>query len=266
MSHRLADELLQIILAPLLHVSDERFTSDSPTAFGSNVNFSSSSLLLVCKRWLRVATPLLYEVVVLRSIAQAQSIVDSFIRNRTFALYVKKIRLEGAYSCLWEVFRRCSSLHTIFLTLDLYAGVTVTGLCRSLLVINPTCVILQDKSDTNNVKVKQVFAALLRAIPLWTNLREFYFPYGLGVWRHGLKPEELAEVLVESPTLRTLYAEFPFAWNAGVWSMLAANTNLMFKFHGKAHEAHNLSSVLQKIIKMPGLLERIDLTQLTFIP
>ena len=174
MANRIADELLQMILSPSLHVSDDRFNSVSNAAFGCNANFPTSSVLLVCKRWLRIATPLLYEVVVLRSIAQAQSLVEAFSLHPNFPLYVKKIRLEGAYSCLWDVFRRCSNLHTLCLTLDFYATVTVTGLCRSLLSINPTRVILRDQCSTKNVKIEQVFCKLLEAIPLWTNLVGIY--------------------------------------------------------------------------------------------
>lgn len=176
MANRIADELLKMIIAPSLHVSDDRFSSVSNTAFGCNVNFPSSSVLLVCKKWLRIATPLLYKVVVLRSTAQAQAIVEAFSRNPKFPLYVKKIRLEGAYSCLWDVFRRCSNLHTLCFTLDIYAAVTATGLCRSLLSINPTRVILRDQSETKNVKIERVFCKLLECIPLWTNLVSLLSP------------------------------------------------------------------------------------------
>jgi len=62
MASKLADELLQMIIAPSLTIFHEKFISPSPTAFGENDTVSSASALLVCKRWLRVATPLLYEV------------------------------------------------------------------------------------------------------------------------------------------------------------------------------------------------------------
>jgi hypothetical protein len=153
-----------------MHVFDDRFSSNSKTAFGCNIKFPTSSLLLVCKRWLKVATPLLYRVVVLRSTAQAQALAEVFSQHPRFPLYVRFIRLEGAYSCLLDVIRPCSNLHTICFTLDIYAVVVVTGLCRALYSINPTRVILRDRCDTKNVKTEQVFCKLLECIPRWTNL------------------------------------------------------------------------------------------------
>ena len=170
MVDKIANELLQMILEPLLHVPDEIFCSCSKTAFGCNVKFPTSSLLLVCKKWLKVATPLLYKVVVLRSTAQAQALAEVFSQYPVLPLYVRKIRLEGAYSCLWDVIRPCSNLHTICFTLDIYAVTLVTGLCRSLNSINPTRVILLDRCDTKNVKIEQVFCKLIDCIPRWTNL------------------------------------------------------------------------------------------------
>ena len=69
MADRLPDEILKEILAPHLRVSTENFESmESPSPFFM-ADQTSSHVLVVNKRWMRVATPLLYEVVVLRSSA-----------------------------------------------------------------------------------------------------------------------------------------------------------------------------------------------------
>jgi hypothetical protein len=170
MADQLADELLQMILSPSLNIEEGRFSSQSSTTFGSNDLVSSSSVLLVCKKWLRVATPLLYEVIVLRSTPQAQALAHSFKQNPGFALHVKRVRLEGAYGCLWDIFKHCSNLHTILFTLDIYSSSIVTGLCRSLPVINPTRVILRDSCGTVNANVKKVLNTLCESIPQWTHL------------------------------------------------------------------------------------------------
>ncbi|TFL02274.1 hypothetical protein BDV98DRAFT_618396, partial [Pterulicium gracile] len=46
--------------------------------------FSSSSVLLVSKQWMRVAAPLLYHDIVLRSSAQAQALTRALTRHKEF--------------------------------------------------------------------------------------------------------------------------------------------------------------------------------------
>ncbi|KAF8531704.1 hypothetical protein JB92DRAFT_3104630 [Gautieria morchelliformis] len=267
MTHRIADELLQMILAPSLHVFDEKFSSASNTAFGSNVNFPASSILLVCKRWLRIATPLLYEVVVLRSTAQAQALAEAFSLHRAFPLYVKKIRLEGAYSCLWDVFKGCSNLHTLCFTLDIYAVVAVTGLCRALRAINPTRVILLDQCETKNAKNELVFSKLIESIPHWTNLAEFHFPYARteSCFR-GSKPERLAIALSESESLRTISAELPLSWDE-TWSTMATNPNIIFKFRETqpGSDLKRYIPVIKAIYNNPEIAVKTDKTLLATV-
>jgi len=70
MAHKLPDEILKEILYPVLQVDDHSFSDTSAKSPFSLMNYSNSEILVVCKRWLRVATPLLYNVVILRSTAQ----------------------------------------------------------------------------------------------------------------------------------------------------------------------------------------------------
>jgi hypothetical protein len=274
MADQLADELLQMILSPSLNINEERFSSQSSTAFGSNDLVSSSSVLLVCKKWLRVATPLLYEVVVLRSTPQAQALADSFKQNPTFALHAKRMRLEGAYSCLWDIFKHCSNLHTILFTLDIYSSSTVTGLCRSLAAINPTRVILRDSCGTVNANVKKVLNTLCESIPQWTHLvfclsvflsqfqidrhfqQEFEFPsiYDIASVRHAFKGPQLARALRDSPTLQIIVAVTSYKWDEK-WLILAENTRITFKFDYGPYSGSPLSL---EIARNPQLLDRIQ--------
>ena len=55
MASRLPDELLKLILVDPLRISDDAFASTAfPSPF-SQTTWSSSHLLAVCKRWMRVA-------------------------------------------------------------------------------------------------------------------------------------------------------------------------------------------------------------------
>jgi len=98
MAHKLPDELLKAILSPPLRVADHRFADLGPVSPFSKVTRSSSSVLLVCKRWMRVATLCLYEFVVLRSTAQACAFGMALTRNPEFGLFVRHLRLEASYS------------------------------------------------------------------------------------------------------------------------------------------------------------------------
>jgi hypothetical protein len=170
MAGKLADELLQMILAPSLTIPHAQFIDSSPVVFGENDVVSSASALLVCKRWLRIATPLLYEAVVIRSTGQSHALADALRENPAFAGHVKKIRLEGAYASLGEVLTRCTKLTTLVILLRIYSDANVTGLCRALPMIDPKDVILRDEWQMDNAKIRKALIALCDVIPKWKNL------------------------------------------------------------------------------------------------
>ncbi|TDL29915.1 hypothetical protein BD410DRAFT_46665 [Rickenella mellea] len=129
---RLPDEILKEILEPSLHIPDDEFSSigrarESP--FGRTAR-NSSSLLIVSKRWMRVATPLLYEVVIIRSTAQAQALAYAIKSNKAFGLFIKKIRMEGGFGKAPAQFiASAPNIRDIFLTLDLWSSDNPAGLC-----------------------------------------------------------------------------------------------------------------------------------------
>jgi hypothetical protein len=65
MAESLPDEPPSEILSPVLQVPDHMFSQISVVSpFGNPASIPASPVLLVCKAWLRVATPLLYNIVV----------------------------------------------------------------------------------------------------------------------------------------------------------------------------------------------------------
>ncbi|KAJ7177655.1 hypothetical protein C8R46DRAFT_1187964 [Mycena filopes] len=72
----LPDEIISEILSSALKVSDERFPGTSDVSPFAKYELSTSAYLVtvVCKDWLRVVTPLLYNVVVLRSRSQVNAL------------------------------------------------------------------------------------------------------------------------------------------------------------------------------------------------
>ncbi|KAJ7366540.1 hypothetical protein DFH08DRAFT_834739 [Mycena albidolilacea] len=150
MGDNIPDEILSEILSPALRVPDEMFsvmTSEKNSPFHSKSE-SSSAFLLVCKSWLRVATPLLYNVVVLRSKGQAQALAGVLTANPVLGKFIRKLRLEGGYAIsMFKILQEAPNISDIFLTLNIKTPDNVCGLCRGLQLIQPIRIILFGTRD-----------------------------------------------------------------------------------------------------------------------
>ncbi|KAJ7606642.1 hypothetical protein FB45DRAFT_438004 [Roridomyces roridus] len=145
----LPDEIISEVLSPALKVSDELFCDTSPVSPFSSYSQSTSIYLLVCKDWLRVATPLLYHVVVLRSKSQANALQTAMKSNPDLGRFVKKLRLEGGYgAAMHTILKSAPNITDLFLTLSIWTPDSTIGLCKGLPLIDPHRVILVDGSFT----------------------------------------------------------------------------------------------------------------------
>ncbi|KAJ6569411.1 hypothetical protein B0H19DRAFT_1373576 [Mycena capillaripes] len=179
-SPSLPDEIVSEILSPALKVSDEIFSDNGSEASPfAKYEESSSAFLLVCKAWLRVATPLLYNVVVLRSKAQAKALSQALTQNEELGQFIKKLRVEGGYGTPMRKILECSpNITDIFLSLDITAADGTTGLCDGLPLINPTCVILRYIAHRYlaNKMIENLFGTLAECLSKWDNLRTIDLP------------------------------------------------------------------------------------------
>ncbi|KAJ7069200.1 hypothetical protein C8F01DRAFT_1111851 [Mycena amicta] len=168
----LPDEIISEILSPALTVDDDVFTEScahsSPFA---NFSESTSAYLLVCKSWLRVATPLLYNVVVIRSKAQAKALAGVLSKNGELGRFIKKLRVEGGYGAPMQTILKCSpNVTDLFLSLNMFALDTTDGLCKGFTHINPTKLILDDDGCKNNKAISKLAEGLVAVIPEWDRL------------------------------------------------------------------------------------------------
>ncbi|KAJ6495959.1 hypothetical protein DFH09DRAFT_946003 [Mycena vulgaris] len=178
MANRAPDEIISEILSPLLKHSDEVFSdaSEKPLVSG----YSSSTYLLVCKAWLRVSTPLLYSVVILRTTAQASALEQVLNTNVEFGLFIKKLRIEGGFGQAMHTILKCApNITDLFLTLLLWGSDNVAGLCKGLSLINPRRVILVDgrskmTKPKKNKQVTQLLEMLIKVILKWNKLVCYY--------------------------------------------------------------------------------------------
>ncbi|KAJ7624918.1 hypothetical protein FB45DRAFT_88735 [Roridomyces roridus] len=176
------DEIISEILSPALKVPDELFCHTvGPSPF-SSYSLSTSAYLLVCKDWLRVATPLLYNVVILRSKPQATALEAALKFNPELGLFVKKLRLEGGFAgSMHTILKLAPNITDLFLTLSIWSPDSTTGLCKGLPLIDPRRVIVVDPcypKPPTNLQASTLRGALLACIQSWKNLRIFGFPYG----------------------------------------------------------------------------------------
>ncbi|KAJ7891399.1 hypothetical protein B0H14DRAFT_2496984 [Mycena olivaceomarginata] len=177
----LPDEIISEILSPALKVSDEVFSDTSDVSPFAKYSESISAYLLVCKSWLRVATPLLYNTVVLRSKAQAKALSVALSGNEQLGQFIKKLRVEGGYGQPMHTILKCSpNISDLFLSLAIYSSDNTSGLCKGLSLINPTRLILLDSErgrSLENKVVSQLLDALSKSIPKWDRLCVFDCPF-----------------------------------------------------------------------------------------
>ncbi|KAJ7052201.1 hypothetical protein C8F01DRAFT_625317 [Mycena amicta] len=203
----LPDEIVSQILTPALIVSDDAFSDTSPTTFAS-YNHSTSAYLVVCKSWLRVATPLLYNVVILRSTAQATALAGVLRRNKDLGRFIKKLRVEGGYGlAMHTVLELAPHITDLFLSLEIWSPDNTEGLCKGLSLINPTRLILRDsQSGPTNSMVIALVNSLAAVIPKWDKLTIFDCPHAyLYTWQ-GLK-YKVATALANSRRLEEIVVE-----------------------------------------------------------
>jgi len=81
-------------------------------------NRSRTAALLVCKSWLRIATPAFYKTVVLQSKAQAIMLSSTLVENPPLGRYVRSLVIMGVWSALRDVVKLCPGVVSLDLTLD----------------------------------------------------------------------------------------------------------------------------------------------------
>ncbi|KAK7024816.1 F-box domain-containing protein [Favolaschia claudopus] len=248
----LPDEIISEILSPALKVSDKLFSDTSDVSPFAKYSVSSSAYLLVCKDWLRVATPLLYHVVVLRSKSQANALEKVFETNPEFGLFIKKLRIEGGYGpAMLTILKACPNVKDLFISFSIWASDSTAGLCKGLPLLNPKRVILHDpQSDTRSLKNKHLDALIKTfnsCIKSWDSLEIFSFPYGSGM-RFRSSWIERVNTLVESlhsSSVRTVQL------TSGIWNPLPV-------FLRSLSDIPSLESIELKELLHPNVVPFID--------
>ncbi|EDR03452.1 uncharacterized protein LACBIDRAFT_295214 [Laccaria bicolor S238N-H82] len=257
MAEQLPDELLKEILSPLLDVSEEKFLDSSELAKSpfSLSPLSSSVVLEVCKSWLRVSTPLLYRVVVLRSNAQAKALERALKSNKSFGLFIKKLRVEGGYGgAMKTIIQASPNIAHLWITLALRSEGNVSGLCLSLSSINPSHVTLHDsRYEARNAQVFKLAETLRNCLEKWTKLTTVDLPY-LSDHRAALRADSLAQSLVVSKSLKTVNALTRTYYSVPSWLRILGDSTTLESIHLLPTTFASFLSQLQQLPRLQSLV------------
>ncbi|KAH6880251.1 hypothetical protein BKA70DRAFT_191998, partial [Coprinopsis sp. MPI-PUGE-AT-0042] len=153
---QLPDEIIKEVLTPALHVPDKPFADLSPRSSPfSSYELSSSAMLLVCKAWLRVATPLLYETVVMRSKAQAQGLASALQGNPQLCYFIKKLRIEGGYgTSIHTILKQSLGVTDLWLSVALWSNESIGGYSKGFALIRPHRLIIVDDGHSKSHTIR----------------------------------------------------------------------------------------------------------------
>nr|GAT56884.1 predicted protein [Mycena chlorophos] len=205
----LPDEIISEILSPALKVADADFSSHTYTSPFARFSESTSAYLLVCKAWLRVATPLLYNVVVLRSSAQAKALATVVQNNAQLASFIKKLRVEGGYGAAMHTVLKCTpNITDLFLTFAFDRRDSTDGLAKGLKLVNPRRLIVQHTQFNSRTAAQKLRAVLIAVASRWDrltvldiSLNAYRTGHGHGydvVWLAIADQKRLQELVVDS--------------------------------------------------------------------
>ncbi|KAJ7278128.1 hypothetical protein C8J57DRAFT_1305852 [Mycena rebaudengoi] len=201
MAENLPDEILSEILSPVLKVAETKFSDTSATSPFASYSSSSSAVLVVCKAWLRVSTPLHYNVVVLRSKAQAGALAAALERNNDLGRFIKKLRVEGGFGKhMGIILRHAPNVTDLFVSGMVHSPDTASALALGLPRLNPTRLIVFEDPEhlLKNKSVVQLFEGLTKAINGWTKLTTLILSHD---FRGGPVREAFLEAICSSKTL-----------------------------------------------------------------
>ncbi|KAI0793162.1 hypothetical protein BC629DRAFT_1593045 [Irpex lacteus] len=168
------EELLREIFRNLLYVpidiyfsQTDRFYTEFP-AYKSNL----TSLLLVCKKWLRIATPLLYETIGIGTEAQMGRLAYTLRSNPTLGVMIRNLRLDGGFGKHLYTVAKCAP-HIQTLSVRVHPGDrgANVGYLHALPSMKPTTLYVhgllsEGHSKKQRIMVEATFLAIRAWLPL----------------------------------------------------------------------------------------------------
>jgi len=155
MAHKLADETWATILELILDVHDDDFISfETHTGPFSHRDHSNADVLLVCKRWLRIATPLAFHTCIIRSTAQSQALAKALKKSPESGVLVKRLRLEGCYGAsVPNILEKATRLEDLAITLPISSKDNGKPMFAVLNTLQPRRLIICNSPNMYNAQI-----------------------------------------------------------------------------------------------------------------
>lgn len=131
-----------------------------------------SAALLVCKRWLRIGTPLLYESVKISCLGDTKAVLEAVRANKDIAKFIRRLRLEGGYGkALGELSKYLHNVEHLFFSPDAKCRESITGLHIAFPKFNLRTLKLEDRRKIINRNTTYINGILEHSIRFeWPNL------------------------------------------------------------------------------------------------
>ncbi|KAH7101189.1 hypothetical protein BKA62DRAFT_189529 [Auriculariales sp. MPI-PUGE-AT-0066] len=215
MADQLADEMLVLILDLVLEVNDDDLMSCNPghSPFADRM-YSNSDVLLVCKRWMRTATPSLLRTVIIRSVAQSEAFARALKKNPSFGPdFVRRIRFEGGYgNSVRDALLHTPNIDDLCIQIYGVYDTEVMTMFDALRTLRPRRVALRGWSPLlwANSMNQLVIDGLRKCLSEWRNLEIALTESALNVILTGEEGVKLAPVGFSCATVTVWSTIFPF--------------------------------------------------------
>ena len=181
---RLPDEILREILSHVLHIPHDEFfawasircslRADQQEALRAlrAPNAPLSHVLLVCKRFLRVGTPLLYDAVRITTQDSTKTIAEVLRTRSDVGCVVRWLRLEGGYGRELEfVAKLALNVESLYFCPDAKMRESIVGIRKALPTFNPVHLWVEkswSKPNKHSVVLHPLLHSAIRSH--WTRL------------------------------------------------------------------------------------------------
>ncbi|GBE84429.1 hypothetical protein SCP_0604080 [Sparassis crispa] len=239
----LLEHILEHVVTPSVHCSTTRppwhMTRPAPTLSADVPSPDASrhthiAALLVSHTWIRIATPLHYRHVVLRSARHTSLLASTLRANPDFGHWVRSICVEGVFDGLEDVVAMCPCLEEFDMTIDDGAVSTATipggAPGPDVKVMNEKllhfCASFKKMTSLKHLTIRKTAYAYL-TLPRTTLLFE-KLSEAIAEWKH-LKTVDIAfrfsppasltqftAALIAAPALRTVCTVLPSVWNSAL--------------------------------------------------
>ncbi|KAF9809030.1 hypothetical protein IEO21_07628 [Rhodonia placenta] len=224
MPEEILERILELVVTPATLGTNYRPAwHPAPAAPTSSTHLAP---LLVSHTWLRIATPLHYRHIVLRSAQHTVLLARTLRANPELGRWVRSVRVEGAFAALPDVVRCCPQLEGFDMTVDngsdgdadsadeaeaRVADAKVVRFCSAFAHMRQIKhLVIRKNAYLTQPRPTLIFEELGKAISRWTHLETVNIAF-----RFSPSPASasFAASLAVAPRLRHVRALLPAVWN-----------------------------------------------------